>query len=797
MLKSNIINAIRNLVKHKGFTFIHIGGLAIGLTAGILVLNYARLEYSYDLFHTKADRTFRITTTRLREGVPTTQFASTYAAAAPAILSEYQEVESATRLFQRYRGGVITYEDKHFREAKIFHPDSGLFEVFDFPILSGVKSDLFKPGSAFVEEQVAKKYFGNEDPIGKRIQFGSFDGIEEYEIRGVVRCPENSSITFTFLLSYHDLGRVFGTQHEYNWSFLDFHTFIVLKQGVNPNDFESSLSDLLRRNLGDRATTIALTLQSLPSIYLQSHAQFETGKTGSESVVKLLLVLGVIILIIVCLNYINLSTSHSLTRAREVGVRKALGSSRSNLIFQFLVETALVNLIAFAICCLLMVALLPYFNQLVQRQISLESFMSSDLLLSLFLLYAGTTILIGLYPAVVLSTFRAVDVLKGFFVPKGKGALMREGFVGFQALVSFSLVVAILVILDQVDYVNQKELGIEIDNTLVIKTPDVQTDGYAASLNTFKSMMQQKTGIVNVATTVDSPGEPVSWMGSSRKVGASVEDSHTFFLSVIDEDFFNTMGGRLIAGRMFSDHQSNREVLINRRVAAAYQFASADDCVGQRILVGRDTFEIIGVVDDFHQTSPRDAIMPTIYNYKLEPPRLFLIKFQESARTDVLDAAKEAFGELYPGVPFDYYFLNDFYDRQYDSERRLSTTVGVFCLVAVVVSALGLLGLTWFRLARQKKELAIRKIIGSSEIQLFVNASRRLLTTTLVGCLAGAPIVWYLMTNWLESFAYHTTPKVWELLVALVCSFMIALFSISGHTWKVIRINPVNHLRQE
>jgi len=797
MIKNHLISAIRNLKKHKSYTLIHIGGLALGLATSILVLHYARLEHAYDEFHSHAKDTYRISTERLRDGIPTAHFASTFAGVSPAILAEYPEVSASCRLFKRYRGGVVSHGATHFREENVFHADSGFFKVFSFPLLSGNQTELFKPGTAFIEEKVAIKYFGNEDPVGKHIKFGSFDGIEEYEIRGVIRCPETSSIKFTFLLSYHDLGRIFGTEHETNWSWLDFHTFSVLRSGEKAEQFEEKLKHLVERNLGNRSSSITLRLQPLTEIYLKSKTEFETGRTGNETIVNVLLILGVIILAIVSLNFINLTTSHSLTRAREVGVRKALGSSRQNLIGQFITETFITTLVSTILCLLLIAFVLPYFNQLIQRDISLTSFIFSDLWLYLIIFLLIGPLVIGLYPAIVLSAFRSIDVLKGFFIPKGKGSIMREVFVGFQAFVSFSLVVAILIIIDQLRFINKKELGIDISQIFVVETPDINSDNYLTSLETFKSSVRQIPGVVNVTTTVDSPGSGISWLGGARKVGADINDSHSFFRGVVDEDFIETMKVKLLAGKMFSHQQYNRDILINQKVMTALQFKSPEESIGQRLLVGRDTFNIIGVVEDFHQVSPREAIPPTVFHYNLEPPRHFMIKYEPGREASMIQSIGEVFKRMYPEVPYNYYFLEDFFDHQYDMERRLTTIVSAFCILAIVVSSLGLLGLTWFRLARQKKELAIRKIIGSSDLQLFANASQRLVLTTLAGSVAGIPVIWLLMNRWLESFAYHTSPKAWEFGVAMITSITILMISISGHTIKVIKTNPVNHLKQE
>jgi len=574
--------------------------------------------------------------------------------------------------------------------------------------------------------------------------------------------------------------------------------FVKLRTNADVSAFEFKLKELLISNLGERAVNAKIIPQPLVDIYLTSKTQFETGITGNENTVRVLLVLGVIILIIVALNFVNLSTSRALTRAKEVGIRKALGSSRQNLVGQFMLETTLINLMAGAMCFLLIALLHPYFNQLTQRHIDLVVFITTDLWKYVFVFIGVGTLAIGLYPALMLSSFRAVDVIKGFFAPKGKGAFLRESFVGFQALVSFSLVVCILVILDQVNFVNKKELGININKTLVVRTPDVVTgDQYLSSLSTYKNALLQDSRVLSVTTTVDSPGEQVSWIGGTRKVGTEQTEIASLHRAVIDEDFFKTFGPAIVAGKMFSPNQSNHDVVLNGSALDALKFSSADESISQRLVIGSDTFTIIGVVENFHQVSPRMPIAPTVYHYNLESPTLFMIKYEENRESAVVQLAGNLYHQLYPNVSFDYYFLDQFFDAQHDQERRLSAIVSIFCIVAIMVSTLGLLGLTWFRLSRQKKDLAIRKIIGSTDWQLFINASRRLIITTIVGCAVGVPLTWYVMTRWLESFAYHTQPKVWEFGLALLSSLFIALLSITGHTLKVIKANPVDHLRQD
>jgi putative ABC transport system permease protein len=799
MFKNYITSAFRNLLKNRWFSLIHIGGLSIGLTAGIYVIHYARIEYGYDKFHYEAKQIYRVVTTRIKDGIELTKFSSTYSGVGPAMKDEYPEVESYTRMVHRWRGGIISYGETRFREQKIYNVDSGFLKVFSFPIIAGSANDLMAPGMAFVEQVTAKKYFGDENPIGKRISFGGVDGNEEYEIRGIVQCPETSSIKFTFLLSYHSLGRFLGTNHLSNWQWLDFHTFVRLKDQTDPKIVESRFPELLKKFRGDRASNSRLSLQQFPEIYLNSKTEFETGLTGDKNTVRILLALGIIIIIIVALNFVNLYTSHAITRAKEVGIRKTLGSSRQNLVVQFLTETATLNLLAMLICVILLWALLPYFNQLAGKSLTFTDFANNYLWKYMVTFLVFGTLGIGAYPALQLSAFRPAEVLKGFFSPKGYGAFLREAFVGFQALVSFSLVAAILIVIDQVRYVNGKDLNIAIENTLVVRAPELVTTPreYISSLDVYKSELSKDTHIMNVCTTADSPGEDVNWIGGTRKLGSEPVDAVSFYRSIIDEDYLETMDLKIVSGEDFRKGQSDHDILINQSGAKAIGFATEESTIGERIIAGIDTFTVRGVVEDFHHVSPREAIAPTLYHFNLETPRLILVKFNSNNPESVVQLAQTAFARLFPNEPFDYYFLDEFFDKQYTIERRLTMIITVFCVLAVIVSALGLLGLTWFRLSVQKKELAIRKILGSSNLQLFIFASRKLFRTTLAGCLIGIPLTWYVMQQWLQSFSVHTHPHVWEFCVALVCSLAIAFLTVTGHTLKIISTNPVNHLKQE
>lgn len=799
MLKNYLNAAIRILWKHRLFSFIHVTGLAIGLTTGVLVLHYARLEYQQDRFHANYERIYRVATARVRDGIDVTRFATTFAGAGPALQADYPGIEKYTRLYFRSRGGIISWPDGNvrFSEQGIFNVDSGFFNVFSFPLVAGNPTDLLAPGTAFVEEQTARKYFGDQNPIGQRISFGTVEGVEEYEVRGVVRCPAASSIQFKFLFSYHSLGQFFGNEHYTNWSWLDFHTFVKLHPDADPAGLEQRFPDVLRKYRGDRASHSRLILQPLADIYLRSGMEFETGLTGDEGVVRILVVLGIVVLLIVGLNFINLSTAQSLTRAREVGIRKTLGSPRSQLVLQFLTEIGLTNLIAIAVTVCLLWFCLPWFHVLTGKPLAFLPFLQQDLWIYLATFFVGGTLLVGTWPAMHLSAFRPVEVLKGRLQTGSTGSTLRNVFVGFQALVSFSLVAAILIILDQVQFLRGRETGVHTNNILVVPTPSVVNsyDSYYAGLNSFKAELLRDPRVLIVSASADTPGEDVGWVSGARKLGSLPSESTSVYRADIDEDFVPTLELNLLTGQNFHPGMTRHDIMINETALKVLNL-EATAAIGHRVLCGADTFTVVGVLKDFHQVSPRESVAATIYHFNLETPRWFMIRFNDNA-SPVIRQAQQAFERVFPADFFDYYLLDEFYDKQYQVERRLATIMLVFCGLAVLVSALGLLGLTTFTVSRRKKELAIRKIIGSSEIQLYGQAAGSVFMTTLVGCLIGVPLTAWGMSLWLNTFAMHTTIKPWAFAIAGLTSLLVALLAVSGFTLNVIRSNPVNHLRSE
>jgi putative ABC transport system permease protein len=350
-----------------------------------------------------------------------------------------------------------------------------------------------------------------------------------------------------------------------------------------------------------------------------------------------------------------------------------------------------------------------------------------------------------------------------------------------------------------VNFATKKDLGFNVHQTLVVHTPDVvnEIEEYLNSLDTYKKQIEQNANVISASTADDSPGAEVNWIGSTRKIGADPSESLSFYRAIIDEDFIPTMGLKIIAGENFRKGNSRNNVLLNKSGSNALGFEIPEASIGQRLILGGDTCTVVGVIEDYHQVSPLKAIAPTVFHYNLETPRTFFIRFEGTQTQAVVSEAQKLYHQLFPNEPFDYYFLDDFYDRQYDPHRKLASIIASFCTLAILVSSLGLLGLTWFRVSRQKKELAIRNLLGSSQGGLFFKASKRIIKTTALGCLIGIPLTWYVMSQWLQNFSYHTSPKAWHFGVALLASLAIALGTVTGYLIKIIRSSPASHLRAD
>lgn len=806
MLKTYFITSIRNIFKRKLVTALNVIGLAVGLASGILILNYVQYEFNYDQFHLKKDQIYRIQHDFLREGQIDFQSARTFPRMGPAMLEEYPEVESYCRIFQKYRGGIVRYEDISFKEDKLLYVDTSFFKLFSYDLLTGnPKSALKDSHTAVIEQQTARKYFGEENPIGKRISVGSINGVEEFEITGVVQSPKNSHLQFDFLFSYQSLIDLFGEDANNTWGWYDYYTYLLLRKGTDIAALEAKFPVLLDKNGGETrgSKRIQLHLQPLEKIHLSSKLMMEANPNGDSRTVYFLSILAAAILLIAWINYLNMATAGAVERAKEVGVRKVIGSTRIQLGLQFIAEAAMINLVAVVLSLAIIAVILPAYNSFTGYDLELRAILS-DLSFwdKVATLYLFGSLLSGIYPAFVLSSYKPVHVLKGDWKTSSHGLVLRKALVVIQFMASVSLISGTIIVYRQMHFLQNQDLGIDIENVLVVNAPDVIADpqAYYQQMETYKTELLRSKGVEMVSITSEVPGKKVSWYLASARVGDDVRKERiVLYVATLDDDYFELLNIDLVAGRTYSKEvgEDSTNVVINERVVEVLGFHDAESTLQQKIAVWTDTLTIIGVVKNYYHESPKEAFNPTIYRLMKEERNYFAVKIDGVSLHETLAEVQANYDLLFPGTPFEYFFLTDFYQAQYKDEQNFNKLFNVFSAIAILIASLGLFGLASFTIAQRTKEIGIRKVLGSSVQLIFLLFTKDFLVLIAIANAMAIPLVIVIMNNWLSHFANRISVGVWVFIISGCITLLIAVISVGYHAMKAAFINPVNTLRYE
>lgn len=804
MIKNYLLSSIRALVRHKTFTLLNIFGLSIGIAAGMVILQYVQHELSYDQFHAHAQRLVRADHTFLKEGKPDFASARTFPRVGPAMLEDFPEVENYCRIVPLYRGGLLKSNETGFHEDHIWFADSSFLSMFSFPWIDGDKmASLREVNTGLLEESTARKYFGDESPIGKRMSIGSLTGTIDFEVRGVFRNPANSHIPMTVVLSYPTAVRLWGENAHSLWGWYDFHTYLLLKPGVEQATIDSNLPAFVDRHGGERlgSKRVQLSLRPLTDIHLGSDLIMEAGTNGSSRTVYFLFILGVAILMIAWTNYVNMATARAMERAKEVGVRKVSGSSRWQLGMQFMVEAGIVNLVSIVIGVAMIAAFIPVVNQLTGKSFDYTMLMELSFLTKLLILFGAGTILVGAYPAFVLSSFRPMAVLKGRIEHSAGGGLLRKSLVVAQFTASVILIAGTIIVAAQLRHLQSIDLGIDISNTLVIKVPVVVNEAraYTRALEAYRDDVMTEHNVSAATISSEIPGRKVTWYGGAKRVGIDQEaPSTTLYMTTIDANYFNVFGIDLIAGRTYSPGQpvDSTNVVVNARALKSLGFASLEEAVQGRVLVRGDTFNVIGIVEDYHHESPKDDYRPSIYFLSAEEQQFFSFKVHGDP-SSVVSSSDDKFARMFPGEPFDYFFLNDFYASQYETEDKFLSVFVVFAVLAIVIAAVGLFGLSAYTISRRTREVGIRKVLGSTGWQIFLMFGKDFSIQVIAGNIVAIPVVWVVMNEWLTSFSERITIGVEVFVATTLITFVIAIATISYHAWRSANLNPAKALKTE
>jgi putative ABC transport system permease protein len=803
MVKNYLKIALRNIIKHKGFSVINIVGLAIGIACSILIFVFVSHELSYDKYHEKADRTYRIA---VRAMIGDTKINQTYSSSETfrRLLEDFPEIEVGVKFLNVGRI-PITLGEETFYESRFFAVDSTFFDVFSIPLIQGdPKKVLADPNSMVISEDTALKYFGTADAMGQilRADFTSGPGSTDFEITGVSEnVPGNSHFHYDLLAS----SATFPTYiNDTGWSSNNFITYVVLKEGTTQVWFDEKLKEFTRKHMGAERFDAWVAkgnfweyfLQPITRIHLTSDLNGEFEANGNETYIYIFSAISIIILLIACINFMNLSTAKSSLRAKEVGMRKVVGSGRSRLVFQFLSESVLLSYIALALGIGIFIVLFPLYKNLIGKQLNipyLDSFVVIPLVLALGLIVG---VISGSYPAFFLSSFKPIAALKGNKSMSKGGSWLRNILVIFQFTISIFLIIGTLAVNQQLKFFQNKQLGFDKEQVLIINNPGSLRN----TVNPFKEELRKYSSIIDVSGSNTLPGRSFSNTGFGAE---GVEESFTLNRCVCDYDFLDTLKLEMAQGRFFSKEftTDSHAAVLNEKSA---ELLGWEDPIGKKInnwSQNRGNFVVIGVIKDYHYESLHQEIRPQALflsgGYYTNVERYISVRLNTENISGTIKHIESRWKEFAPQMPFEYSFLDQDYDNLYMNERQTRKLFSIFSFLAIFIACLGLFGLASFIADKKTKEIGIRKVLGASVTRIVKNLNKSFLKWVLIANLIAWPIAWFAMNRWLENFAYRIGLSWWMFVLAAVLAVFIALLTVSFQTVKAALKNPIDSIRYE
>ncbi|MBL0743448.1 ABC transporter permease [Chryseolinea lacunae] len=798
MLKNLLTIAWRNIRKDKTYSAINILGLTIGITCSMFLLLYILDELSFDRYHTNVSNIYRVVS-NIKEPDNAFTWAVAQQPLAPELRDNYPEVKNAVRFNGMGSKRLMKYKDREFYEDNLYLADSTVFDMFTYPFVAGdPNTALDQPFSIVLTEKMAIKYFGTENPLGQMLV--NQDN-ESFKVTGVMKdVPLNSHFVFDALVSNST------RREEPSWGNFGVFTYIQLPEGYDINKMYASLAKILKEKVDPIFTqyniTIKYELQPIADIHLHSKIQDEAEAGGDISYIYIFAAVAAFMLIIASINYMNLATARSASRAREVGIRKVMGSMRGQLIAQFIAESVVITLLALAASLVLIYALLPQFNELSNKQLPFGYILQAPVLLSLVGIVVVIGVLGGSYPALYLSGFNPVTVLKGKVSGKGGNAVFRKVLVVAQFSISIFMLISTLVVYDQLQYLRSKDLGFSKERIVRILLPTDEMVNHTAAI---EESMRQTKGVTSVGSSNSSPGFGIG------KLLLQVEDNEGKLsergvdLFEGDYDFVSTLGMTIVEGRDFSRDVPSDTIygaLVNEAMVRRMSWTNP---IGKKFVFkssgpnGEDLERrVVGVVKDYHQNSLYDAIEPLMIYLDLKNSLIF-IKTEEGDVRESLAAIEKTWKGLYPNYPFDYQFLDQDFNSQYKSDEKRSQIFTAFSGLTIFIACLGLLGLAAFTTEQRTKEIGVRKVIGASVNGLVLLVAKEFFVLVGLGTLLAYPLAWYFTNTWLQSFAYKIELKgEWvTFILSAVLACVITLVTVGYHVVRAAAANPVKALRDE
>lgn len=805
--------AWRHLLKDKMYTMINVLGLSVSVAVSVWVLQYALFELHYDNFFKKATQLYRVTSDSYDNSELVYRSSLTQLSVAPALKNDFGDVKESTQLLCTSGWFICTlkYEDgpatRIFNERHVFYNDGTFFSVFSWPLSSGnASAALQQPFSVVISQSTAYRYFGSEPALGKILHLkGSVDE-NDYTVTGVMPdLPEDSHLKVNVLFSTSSL------EHNRFAKYFETYTYALLAEGAHPDHLRSQMPGLVSKLFGKSAGDIRLSIQPIQDIHLDQRWQDEMKPSGNATSIYFLLGVAAFIFVVALINYVNLATARALERAKEVGVRKVSGAHRSQLVGQFLAESFIVYSLSFFTAGIILVTCSSWFYEIVglpsfsvlhfQKLNSSEWRVLTGFLLVLFLA--------AFYPARMISSFSPALVLKGRFTGSQKGLVLRRALVVVQFICAIGLMTGVYAMHDQHLFMQNQDLGFDIAGTLVVKAPANMVDESCyVSIPRFRKKMADLSFVTSVTTSGAIPGQKIGWVGNLRKAPGQPVIGRNFSIQLTDPDFIQSYGLKVIAGNVFreADYPKSRRfgtvtenIMLNAEAVRQLRFASPAEAVDKVIYWDDNKCVIVGVVADYHQESLKNAIQPMVFTANLGPN--ISIKLSPAVKKENLarDLAliHQTWNSFFPDSPFDYFFLDDFFKKQYSEDEQVMRLFDVFCLLAIFVSSLGLFGLSLFTTKQRTKEIGIRKVLGATLLNLMTLLIREFLRPIVLACCVAVPAAYFVTENWLSGFAFHVNLNGWQFAAPVLLILIIALVTVSFQTARVAVANPTDSLKHE
>ncbi|MEM8967125.1 MAG: ABC transporter permease [Bacteroidota bacterium] len=801
MIRHTFITILRTLRKNRVFSLINIIGLAIGLAAGLLILQYVHFERSFDQFHAKKDRLYRVGyVNNTRDAKSSLLFYTVV----PIIESEVSQVEKATRLWEQ--SGTLAVqrdiEQASFKQSFVY-ADANFFTMFDFPLRFGEQTSvLARPRSVVITESIAQKFFGevNQNILGKTITLYHMFGSQQYQVTGIAEdFPANSHIDQEIFFSFDAIDN--GSEDMSHWS--AFPTYVLLHKEASPSQVTSLVNTIMESyNPEDSGELI---LEPMPQAYLLSDLGNSLGNTGNAQLIYTFSIIAVFLIVIAWVNYLNLVTAQAAGRAKEVGIRKVVGSQRGQLVRQFLLEALLFNLISSLLALTIFQLSLPAISNLLGKEIqTVHLFIEPLFWLAYLVAIALGTFVSGLYPAWVLSSYQPIAVLKGTFTSSRQGTTLRKVLMVLQFAASVALVGGTYIVFQQLNFMRNQNLGLNIEETLIISSPAIVDDNFLGRMASLKTEISRFPFVKSVVFSGNVPGKSYNYYVQATLPEEDLNEARSYAILEIDDQYLSEYQIPLVAGRNYSDtlSQESEKLIINETAAQFLGFRTPQDAVGQLIKVGNanEAQEVIGVTANYHHKSLQNNYSPIIFNFKPESGIISVkvdTDYSSTSIPEIISSLEEEYLTLFSANPFEYYFLDEQFDSLYQEDQRVGQVFAIFSGLAIFIAGLGLFGLTSFSVVQKTKEIGIRKVLGASVASVLRLLSKDFAQLMLLAVAIAVPSTFWVMQRWLANYPFSIDYSISLFLIPSVIVFLVGMLVVSSQTIKAACANPVQSLRHE